>query len=167
MAKSHFKAAAVLAGAFAMGGSFVSTGASAQDEAVATLQHMSCRGDDHEIRVVVTNIKSSVGLMVADLYPEREENFLRSKGRIAQFKFAAKAPVTSFCIQTPETGNYAIAIYHDENANDTFDKKAFGLPDEPFGISNNPRIRFRAPTNAESLFEVAPEGANVEIKLKN
>ena len=167
MSKSHFKAAAVIASAFVMGGSFVSSGASAQDEAVSTLKHVSCKGGDHEIRVVVTNIKSSVGLMVADLYPEKEENFLRSKGRIAQVKFAAKAPVTSFCFQTPEAGNYALAVYHDENANDEFDKKAFGLPDEPFGISNNPRIRFRAPTNAEALFEVASDGANVEIKLKN
>lgn len=168
MARSFLKTIPPLMGAIALGSTVLSGVAFAQEEATADImQHVSCRGNDNEIRVRVTNVKSAIGLMVADLYPEGEENFLRGKGRIAKVKFAAKAPVTSFCLQTPASGNYALAIYHDENANNTFDKKALGLPDEPFGISNNPRFRLRAPTNAEALFEVASEGATVEIKLRN
>jgi len=135
--------------------------------AAAEFEHVSCRGTENEIRVSVSNVESSVGLIVADLYPEGEDGFLRGKGRIVKLKFAAKAPMTNFCIQVPESANYALAIYHDENANNTFDKKAFGLPDEPFGISNNPRMRFGPPSNADSLFEVASEGAIVEINLRN
>lgn len=168
MAKLLVKTFSPLVRAIALGGAVLCGAASAQEEdASDVMQHVSCRGNDNEIRVRVTNVESAVGLMVADLYPEGEENFLRGKGRIAKIKFAAKAPVTAFCLQTPAAGNYALAVYHDENANNTFDKKAFGLPDEPFGISNNPRFRLRAPTNAEALFEVASEGTTVEIKLRN
>jgi uncharacterized protein (DUF2141 family) len=69
------------------------------------------------------------------------------------------------CVPAPEPGDYAIAVYHDENANKTFDKGAFGLPAEPWGISNNPRIRFGPPHVSEALFPVNGEGAKVVIKL--
>jgi uncharacterized protein (DUF2141 family) len=48
-----------------------------------------------------------------------------------------------------------------------FDKGAFGLPAEPYGVSNNPRMRLGPPKIGEALFHVAPNGAEVEIDLKD
>ncbi len=129
--------------------------------------HVSCTGSKNEIRVRVTDVKENVGQIVGDLYRNDEEGFLKRAGRVQQVRFAAKAPTTFFCFRAPGPENYAIAIYHDENANKTFDKGAFGIPAEPFGISNNPKLRFRAPTVDEALFEVASDGANVEINMRN
>ena len=130
-------------------------------------EHVSCTGSENEIRVVITGVQQSAGLMVADLYRNEAEGFLKRTGRVAQVRFAAKAPQTNFCFYAPTPEKYAIAVYHDENANKTFDKLSFGLPAEPYGISNNPRIRFGPPSIDEAAFEVASNGANVEIKLKN
>ncbi len=43
-------------------------------------------------------------------------------------------------------GNYALAIYHDENKNGKLDKNVFGAPTEAYGFSNNARETFSAPS---------------------
>ena len=139
-----------------------------EDTAGAVFEHVSCRGSQNEIRVIVEGVKDGVGLMRADLYKNDENGFLKKAGQIKKVRFAARAPATKFCIEAPASGNYAIAVYQDENANLTFDKKAFGLPAEPYGISNNPKLRFAPPTIDQALFSVAEkDGATVVIELKN
>lgn len=130
-------------------------------------EHVSCRGGPNELRIVVTNVKRSEGLVTADLYPNEEEGFLRKRGRIKQARFAARAPFTIFCVEAPSPGQYAVAVYHDRNANAKFDKNSIGLPAEPYGISNNPKIRFGPPKVGEALFSVPAEGAIVEIALRH
>lgn len=147
-------------------------GASPQENhsAPATLpkiDHMSCTGAPNEIRIIVRNVKASVGLITVELYMDDQENFLRTEGRVERNQFAARAPETAFCIHAPEATTYAIGLYHDENANNRIDKGALGIPVEPYGVSNNPRMRFAAPTVAQSRFSVPREGAFVDIKLKN
>ncbi len=137
-----------------------------EDPEKFNFEHVSCHGSDNEIRLVVTGVKRNAGRITADLYRNQEDGFLKKRGRIVQVKFAAKAPTTSFCITAPKTGSFAIAVYHDQNANDGFDKSPIGLPAEPWGISNNPKVRFSAPPVEKALFEVSPAGAELEIKLK-
>lgn len=141
--------------------------AKADDVAAAEASHVSCTSQPNEIRIVIKNVKKSVGLMTADLYKNDAEGFLHKEGRVGRARFAAKAPVTVFCIDAPAADAYAIAVYHDKNANQSFDKNPLGLPAEPFGLSNNPKLRLAPPKIEEALFEVAAEGAIVEIELNN
>lgn len=135
------------------------------DNNAPAFTHVSCKGGANEIRVTISNVKDSAGLIVADLYPDKEEGFLHSRGRLYQVAFAARAPQTTFCMYAPTKGRFAISVYHDRNANKDFDKGAFGLPAEPYGVSNNPPMRFAAPTVDESVFDV--DGvASVEIRLR-
>ncbi|MEQ8936358.1 MAG: DUF2141 domain-containing protein [Amphiplicatus sp.] len=131
------------------------------------INHMSCTGAPNEIRIIVRNVKKSVGLITVELYADDQENFLRTEGRVERVQFAARAPETSFCLHAPEATTYAIGLYHDENANNRIDKGALGIPVEPYGVSNNPRMRFAAPTVDESRFSVPPGGVFVDIRLKN
>ena len=128
--------------------------------------HVSCNGAKNEIKVIINGVKDSVGLMSAELYPNDQEVFLKGEGRIKQVKFAARAPITQFCIIAPEAGAFAIAVYHDRNANGRFDKTGIGMPNEPWGISNNPKVRFSAPPVTKALFDVSQDGAKLEIKLR-
>ena len=70
------------------------------------------------------------------------------------------------CLTAPEPGTYAVAVYHDENANVKFDKNWFGLPVEGYGISNNPTFFLRAPAFDEAKFEalVGPTIVPVEVR---
>ena len=127
--------------------------------------HVSCTGAPNEVRIIVTGVEKSVGLITADMYPNRQENFLRGRGRIKKVKYAARAPETRFCMTAPEAGLFAMAVYHDRNANGDFDKTGLGRPAEPWGISNNPRILFGPPPVEKALFEVGEDGATIEIEL--
>ena len=127
--------------------------------------HVSCRGGPFEIRVIIEGVKKNEGLMTADLYPNNEELFLKGRGRVKLARYAAKAPATKFCVTAPGPGFFAIAVYHDRNANTDFDKTGMGLPDEPWGISNNPRALFGPPPVEKALFQVTEEGAALAIKL--
>lgn len=151
--------------AAASAGLVLASAAAANDDAVFDFDHVSCNGAPNEIKLVIEGLEDSLGLVTVDLYVNDAEGFLKRAGRVVQRRAAAKAPRTSLCVTAPEAGDYAIAVYHDKNANKTFDKGAFGLPVEPWGISNNPKVRFRAPHVDEALFPVKDDGANVLIKL--
>ncbi len=62
-------------------------------------------------------------------------------------------------------GEYAIAVYQDVNNDGVLNRNLFGAPTEPYGFSQNPRIRLRAPRFHEASFPY-PETVDVEIELK-
>ncbi len=157
--------AAAIALASAGAGAVMMTTAEAQSGAAHS--HVSCKGEPREIAVRVVNVKESVGLMTVEVYRNDPGGFLNKGGREFRVRFAAKAPATEFCVTAPSAGQWAMVTYHDENANQKFDKNSFGLPSEPYGVSQNPKIRLAPPPIEEALFEVAETGASVEIRLRD
>ncbi len=69
---------------------------------------------------------------------------------------------TSFSV---EPGEYAIAVYHDENGNGKMDKRMFGIPKEPYGFSNNFRPKLSAPKFSDCEFSVGDAGKTIRIQL--
>jgi uncharacterized protein (DUF2141 family) len=62
-------------------------------------------------------------------------------------------------------GNYAIAVFHDENNNkklDTF----LGVPREGFGFSRNPTISFGAPHFDKVDIRIAPGMSRASVRLQ-
>lgn len=163
MMVSAIAAASIVAVAGVSGGAAARNDANV--EAAFAFDHVSCSGAENEIRLVIEGLQDSVGLITVDLYINDNDGFLKRAGRVQQRRAAARAPSTKLCMKAPEEGVYAIAVYHDENANKTFDKGAFGLPAEPWGISNNPKVRFGPPDVSEALFPVTNDGAKILIQL--
>ncbi len=56
-------------------------------------------------------------------------------------------------INNLKPGTYGIALFHDLNGNEELDRNLFGAPNEPFGFSNNPVVKFSAPIFDEFKFE--------------
>lgn len=65
-----------------------------------------------------------------------------------------------------EPGEYAVAVYHDENGNGKMDKRMFGIPKEPYGFSNDFRPTMSAPKFKDCQFKVGSEGKTISVKLK-
>lgn len=63
-------------------------------------------------------------------------------------------------------GDYAASVLHDENANNKMDQNLIGVPKEGYGVTNNPKPRFRAANFKEAVFTLPPEGAEVTISLQ-
>lgn len=64
------------------------------------------------------------------------------------------AGARSLSIPGLPTGDYAVAVIHDENGNARLDTFA-GIPREGFGFSRNPAIRFGPPRFSAARFPVA------------
>jgi uncharacterized protein (DUF2141 family) len=65
-----------------------------------------------------------------------------------------------------EPGEYAVAVYHDRNANGELDKRIFGIPKEPYGFSNNFRPRLSAPTFNDCKIVVGSGGKSISITVE-
>lgn len=66
-----------------------------------------------------------------------------------------------------EPGEYAVAVFHDENGNGKLDKRLMGIPKEPYGFSNNFRPKFSAPKFSDCLIKVGEGEKKISIELKN
>ena len=62
-------------------------------------------------------------------------------------------------------GTYGIALFHDLNGNGELDRNLLGVPNEPFGFSNNPVIKFSAPKFEEFKFEFDGQPLELVITL--
>jgi len=63
------------------------------------------------------------------------------------------------------SGNYAIALFHDENGNGRIDTR-FGIPTEGVGFSNNPRMWFGPPSFSAAHFAVTNQPIGETVRLK-
>jgi uncharacterized protein (DUF2141 family) len=63
-------------------------------------------------------------------------------------------------------GDYGIAVFHDENKNGKMDKNFLGIPQEPYGFSNNMRVTFGPPSWDKSKFAVKGPTVEVSIEVK-
>lgn len=63
-------------------------------------------------------------------------------------------------------GTYAVAVYHDRNANGKMDKNFLGIPKESYGHSNNAGGSFGPPPFDKAKFEFGSPEKKITIKLK-
>lgn len=62
-------------------------------------------------------------------------------------------------------GMYAIAIFHDQDANGKMDKNFLGIPKESYGHSNNVRGSFGPPSFEKAKVELASPEKQIKIKI--
>ena len=117
------------------------------------------------LRVVVDGVRSDSGLVAITLYADDARRFLVRHGSLYVGRTPAVAGTTDGCIFVPRTGTYAVAIYHDENANQRFDRNFLGLPAEAYGFSNNPPTLLGLPSFHSVRMAVTQSGQTIRIHL--
>jgi uncharacterized protein (DUF2141 family) len=126
----------------------------------------SSQGQDTVQTVKISNLEGVAGDLYVGWYNDattfrvNEKAIYRSKVEvqnqsevIVQFKNIPK-------------GEYAIAVFLDENNNYELDRNFFGIPLEKYGFSNNILPAFRPATFEESSFELDLVKIIIDIKLK-
>ena len=63
-------------------------------------------------------------------------------------------------------GEYAISVYQDRNDNGKLDTGLFGIPKEPFGFSNDPKLGFGPPKYEDSVFTLEAPEHSIQIPVK-
>ena len=117
-----------------------------------------------ELAVEVRGLRSDAGEVRVGLF-DRPETFATDQGKIAEIVLRPSEGVAQGAFANLPPGTYAIAAYHDENGNRSFDKGLFGWPLEGYGFSNDAPVFLGAPPFARAAFPVGTEGARVVFRM--
>lgn len=114
----------------------------------------------YSLSVEVQGVKSSIGNINIAIY-NRSQGFLKFEEVFKVDRIAAKEATTNFKIMDLPNGEYAVAIFHDENGNDKLDTNWLGIPKESVAFSNAKIKTFGPPSYKECAFNL-----NRDLDLK-
>jgi uncharacterized protein (DUF2141 family) len=117
-----------------------------------------------QVRVTVRGVGNG-GILSVELYHD-PDNFLNKKGRTKRIRIPATEGQHTVCFNLEKPGTYAVATYHDVDGNRKLDRKWNMMPDEPFGLSNNPKLRPGFPAFNEAAFTTGELGSDININLQ-
>jgi len=115
------------------------------------------------LTIAVDGVQSADGQVLVALY-NSAGTFLGKPMRAVAVP-AAVGKVKLEVKDLPE-GDYAFALYHDANGNQTLDKNMIGMPSEDYAFSNDAMGRRGPPTFEAARFRVPAAGATVAINLR-
>ena len=115
------------------------------------------------LEVKITDAKSKEGQIIVAL-------FTKSDGFPSDF---AKAQVTKkvsldqpACVfKELPAGTYVVVVAHDRNGNGKVEKSAIGIPKEPIGLSNHPKLGLTNRPNFEKAKIDLKQDKSIAIKL--
>lgn len=110
----------------------------------------------------VYGINQSQGYLYVTIY-DSKDNFM--KAPIAAFRAEVKADTLRIPCQGLPPGEYALSLYQDVNGNGRLDTGTFGIPQEPYGFSNNAKGVMGPPSYKQCLFTLR-EDTVMEIELQ-
>jgi len=116
------------------------------------------------LEVDVTGLRDTRGSIHACL-TRASSHFPDCKSDPAALMQTAPAGARKLTFRGVPPGEYALAVFHDANANrklDTF----MGIPREGFGFSRNPTIRFGAPRFDKVSIDLEPGFARTSVRMQ-
>jgi uncharacterized protein (DUF2141 family) len=115
--------------------------------------------------VTLTGLRSTKGnvLICLTANPKFFPDCGKDPRAMKQSVTAAKAGTMQFANVTP--GTYALALVHDENANNKMDVAVF-LPKEGFAFSRNPAVVFGPPSFKAAQFSIGADDSTQRVTMK-
>jgi uncharacterized protein (DUF2141 family) len=152
------------AAVIAFAAAFATPSVGAQDPAPP----QGCTGPASQtwLNLNVDGLHSSNGLLAVTLYADAPSKFLAHHGSLYVGRVNSVAGSMRACIFVPKTGVYVLALYHDENANQKFDRTAIGFPAEGYGFSNNPSTFAGLPSFRSVRLNIPRTGLSTRVQMK-
>ena len=117
------------------------------------------------LNVAVEGIRNERGRIRIAIW-STSEAFAKGDLALSTDDAVARIDRVAFSFQGLPPGPYALACYHDEDDDVTFDQTWIGLPAEGLGFSNGAWIEFGPPSFDEAMVEVAPGFQWTRISLR-
>lgn len=120
----------------------------------------------NDCQVYITGLKSNSGTCIFYLYREKKGFPTESRYAIATISAAINAGKSTASFKGLASGEYAIAVIHDENDNGILDTNFLGIPKEGIGTSNNARSTLGPPGFEDSRFIMGNNVTSLNITIK-
>ncbi len=119
--------------------------------------------DDNCISLTIKGITANKGTVQIGVF-NTSKGFPDRGNQYKGYEFEVLKNQRTYKISNLPKGNYAIAIFHDENSNKKLDKNFLGIPTESYGFSNDARASFSAPSFESARF-YHDGSTNLTIKI--
>ncbi len=121
--------------------------------------------DTGRIEVIVENVEPEGGAVHIALHSEAD--FLNNRPPLTGLiRLPNGAARVTGALQRMPYGTYAVAVYQDRNGNGRLDKNPLGIPTEPYAFSNNPTVKWRAPSFSEAAVALNAPKVTVSVRLR-
>lgn len=117
----------------------------------------------NQLSVEVHGVPASKGKISVAVY-DNAEGFLKFDKVFKSDSTLAHKGITHLSIEDLPEGEYALAIFYDENSNDVLDTNWMGIPKEKVGFSNAKMKLFGPPKFKECAFKLEKD-TSVVISL--
>jgi uncharacterized protein (DUF2141 family) len=130
---------------------------------LAPLGHSSAQSNC--VKVSITGLRVTTGKLYVSIYKD-QASFLKIGKETATnvVRVNKNDTLIETCFSGLAPGWYAVALYHDEDDNGKMNSGLFGIPLEPYGLSNNFRPKFSYPKFDQCSFYV-PGSAEKDIAI--
>lgn len=105
------------------------------------------------IKIVITNLRNDKGHVLVSLFKEGAGYPDDASKALRKIKLDIRNKKASVIFTGLASGDYAIAILHDENDDQKMNKNSLGLPKEGYGFSNNVKGAFGPPSWSKANFK--------------
>lgn len=128
--------------------------------AVTSPIHAQSDASSGTVSVRVVGLESNQGSVRAALNTRQNYD---DDGNVRAAVLPIEDGTARWTIDDVPPGTYAVRLYHDENDNGELDTNMFGVPQEPFGFSNDARGRMGPPDFEEAAFTVDSDSLSMTI----
>jgi uncharacterized protein (DUF2141 family) len=117
------------------------------------------------LSVMIEGLKNNQGQVCARLFAQSNGFPDRQDKAVANQCIKANKIETGFKFTNLAPGSYAVAIFHDANADGKLNTGVFGIPSEGLGCSRNPRGLVGPPRFQDAVFLVVGPNNEIQVKL--
>lgn len=118
------------------------------------------------IHVAVDGLRSDRGQVLCALFSSPADFPKKADRAIAHAKSEISGGHATCEFRGIPSGNYAVAVFHDENSNGRLDTNFMGIPREGVGASNNAKGRFGPPKFSAAAFQHSARQTDLKISIK-
>ena len=116
------------------------------------------------LTVTVKDVRNRKGVLIFGVF-EKADGFPNVENKAVYWEVKDAGDGVTFTARLPP-GRYAASVLHDENRSGDMDRGFGGLPQEGYGVTNNPKPKMRAATFGEATFTLPLEGKELAISVQ-
>lgn len=118
------------------------------------------------LTIKIENVSEKGGLVRVALYDKSDYDGHDGSPLLAT-AVEARAPVTVVKVPAMRPGEYAVKLFQDYYRTGAFVTSALGVPEEPFGFSNDARPLLDQPSFADTKFNVSGGTNEITVHLQS
>ena len=115
--------------------------------------------------IKINNVSKDKGIIWIGLYDSADTYLIKEKSILKKIDVSQKG-YHEMVIDSLPYGTYAMALFHDVNANGEMDRNLLGIPSEPYAFSKKPKSKWRLPKFDEVKFNFSQDVQEIDTKLK-